>query len=188
MPDNCAENLSNNTRDDVAITLQGSDQSEPTEEQTVTLPQGNTDITTRFRSRNPAYVIETTVTAVRVQFVGGETNPISEIAVTNINLTDGTKADDIPSVSSTSPTSGMFRLEQLRETPVESFVITVPAVSLPGGDVVVEVGFDGCVKSGKSHFPRKIISCNIGNICIINCRVIKMICHQATHGLLVITS
>ena len=145
------DNLSNNAQDDVRITLQASDQSEPTEEQSVLLPQGNTDITIGFTSRNSTYNVETTVTAVTLQFTSGSTISISEIDVTNINLTDGTQADDLLSVSPTSATSGMFRLEQLRETPVESFVIVLKGASVPDGDAEVEVRFDGCVKTGESQ-------------------------------------
>ena len=145
------DNLSNNAQDDVKITLQASDQSEPTEEQSVLLPQGNTDITIGFTSRNSTYNVETTVTAVTLQFTSGSTIPISEIDVTNINLTDGTQADDLLSVSPTTATSGMFRLEQLRETPVESFVIVLKGNSVPDSDAEVEVRFDGCVKTGESH-------------------------------------
>ena len=147
--DDCAEDLSDGTQGKPVITLQTPEQSTPTEARSLAILKGSgqtTRVTVRFTSGTPGTAIMTTVTAVRLEPVSGSAP--TQIFVTDIILSDGTKAVDIGAVDSTTPTSGMFRLEQLRETPVESFVITVDNGTVTGGAEVVSLEFDGCVKSG----------------------------------------
>ena len=149
LSDDCAEDLSDGARDEPVITLQTSDMSEPTEDRNLTISKGSgetTTVTVRFTSGTPGTAIMTTVTAVRLEPVSGSAP--TQIFVTDIILSDGTKAVDIGAVDSTTPTSGMFRLEQLRETPVDSFVITVDNGTVSGGAEVVLLRFGGCIKSG----------------------------------------
>ena len=147
VPDNCAENLSDDASDRPMITLQTPDQSEPTEDQNLTIPEGSgqTTVTVRFSSGDPTTRIRTTVTAVRLQPASGSMTAPDRISVTDIILSDGTTANDIVNVPSTTQSSGMFRLDILRETPVDSFVITVDNADTSS---VVSVEFDGCIKSG----------------------------------------
>ena len=143
----CAENLSDDTRDQPMITLQTPGQSEPTDNRNLPIPsgEGQTTVTVRFGSSDATEMIRTTVTAIRLEPASGSTTAPQRISVTDIVPSDGTTFDDIGDVTSTTPTSGMFRLEELRGTPVDSFVITVDNGDTPS---VVSVEFDGCITSG----------------------------------------
>ena len=147
----CAENLNDDSQPDPVITLQTSDMTDVTPDQTVTLSSGTSSITVRFGSSDAGYKVLTRVTAVILSFVDQTTgSPPMMIRLEGVTFSNGTTAQDIGDINSSGPTTGMFRLGALGEEPVDALVFSVPDI-LPqnASSVDVVVRFDGCIKKGE---------------------------------------
>ena len=147
----CAENLNDDSKPDPVITLQTSDMDNVTPDQTVTLSSGTSSITVRFGSSDAGYKVLTRVTAVILSVDDATTgSPPVMIRLDSVTFSNGTTAQDIGEVSSTGPTTGMFRLGALGEEPVDALVFSVPDI-LPqnASSVDVVVRFDGCIETGE---------------------------------------
>ena len=147
----CAENLNDDSQPDPVITLQTSDMTDVTPDQTVTLSSGTSSITVRFGSSDAGYKVLTRVTAVILSFVDQTTgSPPMMIRLEGVTFSNGTTAQDIGDINSSGPNTGMFRLGALGEEPVDALVFSVPDI-LPqdASSVDVVVRFDGCIKKGE---------------------------------------